>query len=231
MRRRGLPAFIALCLIGIMLTAGIAAPGGPGAEIAEQKRLVDGVQAYYIKIDSFRARFVQVSEIRALGREERGEGVLYYKKPGRMRWEYRGKEEQTFFIDDDTVWMYFPKERQAYRQKMSEAFRSKTPAAFISGAGKLRQTFRISLEPVEPGRALRVLRLEPLKGEEGIGNLWIGVDPKTFQVRETRSRDLLGNLTRIEYHDIEAGVEMTDDFFIFQPPEGVVVSDPPGLKW
>jgi len=231
MIRRGLPALCILCLTALGITAGIAASSVSGTEDAEQKRLVDGVQAFYNKVDSFRARFVQISEVRALGREERAEGILYYRKPGRMRWEYRGKDEQTIFIDGPTVWMYIPGERQAYRQKISEAFRSKTPAAFLSGAGKLRQTFRIFIEPAKPGSALCVLRLEPLKGEEGVGSFWIGVDPGTFQVRETRSRDLLGNLTRIEYHDIEAGVETTDDFFIFQPPKGVVVSDPPGLKW
>ena len=229
MRVRVRPILSALILMTITTVTAAATP--QKAKDAELERLVDGIQAFYQRVDTFRARFVQVSEVRSLGREERAEGILYYKRPGRMRWEYRGKEAQTIFIDGDTVWMLVEKEKQAYRRKMSEAFRSKTPAAFLSGAGKLRETFRITLEPAEPGSNLRLLKLEPREGEEGLGSFSIQVDTETFQVRETRSRDLLGNLTRIEYHELEVGVELKDAFLTFTAPEGVVVSEPPGMGW
>jgi outer membrane lipoprotein carrier protein len=75
-------------------------------------------------------------------------GVVYFSKPGRMRWEYESPEEKLFVVDGTNVWFYIPADRTATRAKIGESSDWRTPLAFLTGKTDLGRLCR-SIELVE----------------------------------------------------------------------------------
>src|SRR6204780_3327983 len=47
-------------------------------------------------------------------------GVVYFSRPGRMRWDYESPEQKLFLVDGTNVWFYVPADRTASRAKMKK---------------------------------------------------------------------------------------------------------------
>ena len=45
-------------------------------------------------------------------------GVVYFSRPGRMRWEYESPEQKLFLVDGKNAWFYVPVDHTASRAKM-----------------------------------------------------------------------------------------------------------------
>ncbi|MBI4594425.1 MAG: outer membrane lipoprotein carrier protein LolA, partial [Candidatus Rokubacteria bacterium] len=50
------------------------------------EEVVEGLEGVYAKITDLRAEFTQNAFNRSLGQTIKAEGVVYLKKPGKMRW-------------------------------------------------------------------------------------------------------------------------------------------------
>ena len=63
------------------------------------------------------------------------------KKPGRMRWNYQKPDPKMYLADGDTLWLYEPEDKQAFKQDLKA---SQLPAAlaFLTGKGKLTDGVR-----------------------------------------------------------------------------------------
>src|SRR5258708_14128942 len=66
-----------------------------------------------------------------------GGGSGYFRRPGKMRWEYGAAERNLFFVDGKTAWFYVPADHTATRvpAKMSADWR--TPLALLAGEMKV----------------------------------------------------------------------------------------------
>ena len=68
------------------------------------------------------------------GRLERAEsGVAYFKRPGKMRWEYQAPEQNLFLIDGKTAWFYVPADRTVTRMPAKKSADWRTPFALLAG--------------------------------------------------------------------------------------------------
>src|ERR1700691_3996309 len=75
-------------------------------------------------------------------------GIVYFSKPGRMRWEYQSPEERLFVVDRTNVWFYIPADRTASRAKIGESSDWRTPLAFLTGRTDLGRLCR-SIDTIE----------------------------------------------------------------------------------
>jgi outer membrane lipoprotein-sorting protein len=57
------------------------------------------------------------------------QGTLAYRKPRRLRLEWRGKEAATAFVNRDTVWFYQPGQKQVLKSRASAG--GAPPALFL----------------------------------------------------------------------------------------------------
>src|SRR5579859_7170860 len=48
-------------------------------------------------------------------------GVVYFSRPGRMRWEYESPEQKLFLVDGKSAWFYVPADHTASRAKIRES--------------------------------------------------------------------------------------------------------------
>ena len=94
-----------------------------------RETIVARLQARYDETDGFRADFVQEVTSATLGQTLRSRGQVFFKKPGRMRWEFT-EPQQLLIADGSALWLYQPSERQVVKTPFQHAFSSQTPISF-----------------------------------------------------------------------------------------------------
>src|SRR6202521_2912745 len=78
-------------------------------------------------------------------------GVAYFRRPGKMRWEYAAPENNLFLIDGKMAWFYVPADHTVTRVLAKQSTDWRTPLALLAGETKVsRVCARIKLAPDQP---------------------------------------------------------------------------------
>lgn len=186
--------------------------------------VVDKVQARYDQTRDFTATVRQELVLASGGKTVTAKGTVAFKKPGRMRWTLTDGVSQVIVADGRTLWFYEPDEQQVLKAPFQRAFRSSTPISFLTGVGRLRDDFDVTVETGDGG-ALR-LRLKP-RGDADLGTLVLSVDPASYDIIGAEVTDPIGNVTKLRFSDLRRNVGLTDDAFRFEVPPGVDVVEAP----
>src|SRR6266487_893053 len=64
-------------------------------------------------------------------------GTAYFRRPGKMRWEYEAPERNLFLVDGKTAWFYVPADHTATRVPAKQSTDWRTPLALLAGEMKL----------------------------------------------------------------------------------------------
>src|SRR2546429_6776501 len=103
---------------------------------ADVKAVVHRLETKYRSARTLKATFLE--RYTENGRVVRVEaGIAYFRRPGKMRWEYEAPEKNLFLVDGKTAWFYVPADHTATRvpAKMSTDWR--TPLALLAGEMKV----------------------------------------------------------------------------------------------
>ena len=192
-------------------------------ETPARETIVARLQARYDETDGFRADFVQEVTSATLGQTLTSWGQVFFKKPGRMRWEFT-EPQQLLIADGSALWLYQPSERQGVKTPFQYAFNSQTPVSFLTGVGRLEENF--SVLPQGETDSVYQLRLTPRQAAEAIGLLDIEVSKETFDILQALITDPLGNTTRVSFTNIERETALGDDLFRFELPPGIDLVEP-----
>lgn len=191
--------------------------------------VVDRVQAVYRSIGDLQAHFRQTSTLQSLGQVQESAGVVYLKKPGKMRWEYEHPEKRLYVTDGKTLWAYSPEDRQVIEQDVQQAFGSSTPMSFLMGAGNLREDF--TYRPIEHagtrGKGTYLLELLPRRSGSTLQKMILEVNLKTFLIEKATLLYVTGNTTVLAFSNVRVNGGLADGKFEFSPPPGVDVLRPP----
>ncbi|MCA9514973.1 MAG: outer membrane lipoprotein chaperone LolA [Myxococcales bacterium] len=214
--RRLLTACTALLALFVVSTVAHA------AEPSELDRTVDGIEAFYKKVTAFRASFSQVVKRAHLPRPLKRSGKVYFKAPGKMRWDYTQPDKVYYVSDGDVLWSYEVETKQCIKMgvKQSELYDS---LKFLFGQGDLRGSFEISAAPAKDG--LTGVKLVPKTGQSNYKSLTLYADPKTFEIGRSELVDPLDNVSTITFEKVSYEDITDDKVFAFTPPKGVTVQD------
>ena len=228
MKRTFLSIFAALilCNLGFIPVA---------SGVTGQAVLVE-IQNRYETTNDFEARFVQEFVGKVMKQPQKGEGKVYFKKKGMMRWDYR-VPNQKFISNGQIVWYYQPDENQVLVYDLSNLVKEKTPLAFLAGEGNLSRDFDLVNfnEAISPKEENYVVELAPKEPHAGLSKLILTVDKKTYYVNQADVIDGLGNVTRTRFMDIKTNLGLQNSVFNFSIPPGAEVlkvqepqASPPG---
>src|SRR3989449_3020793 len=64
-------------------------------------------------------------------------GRAYFRKPGKMRWEYESPEKNLFLVDGKTAWFYVPADHTVTRVPAKQSTDWRTPLALLAGEMKV----------------------------------------------------------------------------------------------
>jgi outer membrane lipoprotein carrier protein len=200
-----------LVALGVVL----ALPVTAGAQELDQ--VVAGIEATYGRINDLRADFTQVAYNRSLGQDIKAEGVVYIRKGGKMRWEYKSPSPQQIVSDGSTLWVYTP--------ELNQVNKGSAPKA-LAGPGRLREEFTVRfLNPANKVDAAGrpVLDLTPKNPTPLLTRLLLTVDPKDYVVRQAVLYDQLQNTVTMTFTRVAINSGLADSLFAFTPPPGAAV--------
>jgi len=209
-------AFIVSVLMPVLCSASLDS-------LAQLKKLLDRLQKHYQQTTSFSAKFHE--EIAPAGGTKRErEGMVYYRKPGRMRWEFEGDDKETIVSDGRLLYSYQPDLNQVIETPLEQAFKSSSAAAFLLGIGNVQRDFDASVPKTPPADGLRHVVLVPKSGGDTIE---MGLDPTTLDLRTLLLTDALGDMTELMFSDLKNGASIDDKTFAFVAPAGADIVKAP----
>lgn len=96
------------------------------------KRLLQRLESRYHGARTLGATFLErYSEGRRSVRIESGR--VFFRRPGKMRWEYEVPEKKLFVADGKYVWFYVPSDRTVTRARTKESRDWRTPLGLLTG--------------------------------------------------------------------------------------------------
>ena len=199
----------------------------PDAAAAQAKltpeKVAENINNFYKTTKDFQAKFEQVYSDVAAGEEKRSYGRVYFKTPGKMRWDYyagkNSKKRDKIYVSDGSIfWIYEPEFQQVFKQCLGES-QLPTSLRFLMGQGDLLKEFDVSFAKKSTD-ATPILRLVPKKPTAKYKELEFTVDPKSYQVVRTKIFDPYGNTNTIVFNSGLVNRNLPDRGFDFKVPKG-----------
>ncbi len=190
------------------------------------EELADGVQSFYDKTKTFRAKFKQRYWIDAYRKNKDSNGEVIFEKPGKMSWRYANNGNRVV-SDGKIIRVYEKEKKQMYEQQIEK---SQYPAAlsFLVGGGRLRKEFRLKKLDAkalgyEGGYVLLGVPKDPTPAYQ---KLLLYIDASTFQVRRVLMIDAQRNRNRFDFVAPVVNQKVPPGEFDFKPPPGTQVIRP-----
>ena len=216
---------ITYALFAILLTLPVAYT----ASSEEIEVVVEKIQNKYEEITDFHAKFTQEAAVKALDKVQKSEGEVWFKKPGKMRWNYYTPEKDEIVSDGRTLWFYDVAEKQVIESPLAQVSDTENTTTLLSGLGNIKEVFDASFadgtELMSSGSYL--IELKPKAEEEQYNKAVVAFDKNTMVVNSIYLYDPFGNLTTISLNDIKIDNGVEDSLFVFKIPSGVEVVRPP----
>ncbi len=193
----------------------------PVGVCATGQEVLSEIQNRYEKTNDFEANFIQEYIGKVMKQANKGEGKVYFKKKGMMRWDYT-VPNQKLISNGHTLWYYQPEDKQVLVSDVSKVLKEKTPLAFLAGEGNLSRDFNLLNlnESVSQKEDNYVVELAPRESLATLSKLILTVDKKTYIVLQADVVDEMGNVTRTRFIDTKTNVGLSNSFFQFTIPPG-----------
>jgi outer membrane lipoprotein carrier protein len=222
-QQRSIPAILLLLFILVA-----------GREVVAAATLDDcvrGLEQRYRSMQDLSARFDQETLIGSLKRVEKGAGMVYFKKSGKMLWEYTQPAVQKIYLDGKNLWFYLPEDKQVLKNDMSR-MPSDITLDLFAGKLKIKEKFTVRMVPGDARAAndAVVLQLIPKTPHPNLKSLTLWVDRRNYYITRSSLEDEIGNRTQLTFSAIAIDTGLSDSLFIFTPPPGVEIYEPPTVS-
>src|SRR5438552_17877849 len=138
----------AAALAGVFLTPLFTDTSLPVKRLEATYRAARTMQVIFLEQYSENGRVIRIEA-----------GVAYFRRPGKMRWEYESPEKNLFLVDGKTAWFYVPGDHTVTRVPAKQSTDWRTPLALLAGEMKLsricaRVDFAAAEKPHKDGNVL-----------------------------------------------------------------------------
>lgn len=174
------------------------------------------------------------------GRTTRAEsGIAYFRRPGKMRFDYEAPEKNLFLVDGKYAWFYVPVDHTVTRVPAKESADWRTPLALLAGEMKIsRVCEKVSLaENVQPEDSANVVLTCALRGskqdaaeaanrppsDKSSEAVLFEVSPETGQLKRIVIRQAGGIEVEFRFTHWQFDPQIADSEFRFTPPLGVAI--------
>jgi outer membrane lipoprotein carrier protein len=166
-------------------------------------------------------------------------GIAYFRRPGKMRWEYERPEKDLFLVDGKTAWFYVPADHTVTRVPARQSGDLRTPLALLAGQMKIsRVCSRVALtdteKPLMEGDA--VLRCFVRGDKRDATNdaenaldagandaVFFEIAPVTGELARLIVRQAGGVEVEFRFENWRFDPPIPDTMFRFEPPAGVAI--------
>ncbi|MBW2450140.1 MAG: outer membrane lipoprotein carrier protein LolA [Deltaproteobacteria bacterium] len=183
--------------------------------------VIEKVEKHY-SVPGFSANFSQTSSIKAMEITDSASGRAFFKRSGKMRWEYETPDRQMIITDGKMLWVFRPEDNQVMIGKAPSFFKDGKGFSFLSDMEMIRQKFSMVIEK-EAEENFFVLKLLPREKTYDIVEIYLWISSKTFEVVRILTYNSYGDETRIVFNNIQLKQKIDDSLFGFEILEGMEV--------
>lgn len=217
-------------IITLLFSASLASAAEPN-ELDVILKKIDEKQK---TVEAMKGSFIQRKSLSLLQNELVSKGLMYFKRPQKMMWEYREPEKNIMIVNGNIVWLYLPELKEATRFDLSQKadikrIFEKMAVGMGQSPDELKKDYDVSLlKKVKKGeKNLYVLELIPRdKAISGLFkkiHLWFSDDGLLYK---TELFEKNNDTTIVEFQKLEINKSIPDSLFEFKPPKDVKVLDP-----
>jgi len=195
------------------------------AEIPPIDETVNRLQSIYEKTRDFQAGFVQETTVKSIRKTESEEGIVYFKNPKQMLWDYKKPKAKKLILNAGKAWLYLPQDKTVYTREADQMFKSEALIKFLSGIGKLKDDFEIKYANPQAvdKNGNYLLQLYPREKSASYQYLQMTVEKNDFQILQVSFDDVMGNSTVLKFSGLKINAGLSAKLFQFHPPQGVSV--------
>ncbi len=183
--------------------------------------VIQRVEKHY-SVSGFTAQFFQTSSIKAMEITDSASGRAFFKRSGKMRWEYETPDRQIIITDAKTLWVFRPEDNQVMIGKAPSFFKGGKGFSFLSDMKVIRQKFDMVLEK-ETEEGFFVLKLLPREKTYDIVEIFLWISRNIFDVVKILTYNSYGDETRIVFNNVQLRENLDDSLFTFEVSEGMEV--------
>jgi outer membrane lipoprotein carrier protein len=208
---------------------------------ANAKTIVHLLETRYRSARTLEAAFLErYSEGGRVVRVEAG--MAYFRRPGKMRWEYQTPEKNLFLVDGKSAWFYVPADHTVTRVPAKDSTDWRTPLALLAGEMNVSRVcagiqFASEEKPEAPDGAVLQCELrgpQPKHGKQdsplASGNREEPVEAVFLEIAKN-SGDLVrvvvrspgGVAVEFRFTNWQTDPRLADSFFQFRVPSGVAI--------
>jgi outer membrane lipoprotein carrier protein len=202
------------CVFAYSCAGLIAVAAGPDLDPT-----LKAIEARYNRAQSLKLDFSETYVAsRRLSQTE--SGVLYLRKPGRMRWEYASPPGKIFLADGKDTWLYTPEDHRAEKSSLKMSEDDRAPLAFLLGKLDFHKDF------------------QSFESQSDASGNWIAARPKSQnlpytqveflaspdgQIRKVRVTNQDQSKLEFSFANEQLNAPVAASLFVFHAPAGVQI--------
>jgi outer membrane lipoprotein carrier protein len=212
--------YFLLLLFVLLIPALVKAQEMDSLEIAQK------LQSTYEKALNLVADFKQTTAMKFSSRVRQGSGTMIFRKPGRMRWDYRSPDYQVLISDGETISMYFEKSNQMIVSNAREYLQSDVTYSFFAGTGDILKDFDVSDPDLVTDSMDNsfLIKLTPKSSHPHVSSIHAWISHDSFLITHLQIVDHFETVTDLFFFNILINAdhygsrEIKEDLFLFIPP-------------
>jgi outer membrane lipoprotein carrier protein len=147
-------------------------------------------------------------------------GIVYFRKGGLMRWEYKQPEDKVFISDGVFYYYYVPQDKQVIKVPANQKEDQRSPTLFLAGRGDFLRDFKA--EWADPRKGSSQIKLTPIQSQPDFKYLLVDADAQGLILR-LQVVDSFDNRTDYRFQNIEENPKLPEQYFAFNAPPGTDV--------
>ena len=204
---------IVIASLAFLFSLGIIAQTKLNAE--QQKQLIEKMDKSASSVKAMQCEFSQTKSMKMLKREMKSQGVMYFKQPDKLRWQYTAPYDYTFLMNGDKVSMKSTKTTQKIDVQKNKMFRQITSIILnsITGGG-LKSAADFTVEVYKDNQTY-FARLYPKKKElkHVYEVIEIYFNESLTMVSGVKMKEKTGDVTTVKLNNVKINPAINDSTF------------------
>ena len=181
----------------------------------QQKQIVEIIDKASSAMKTMQCDFTQTKRMKMLSKDMQSKGVMYFKRPDKLRWQYTSPYDYTFIMNGDKVQIKSMKSTKNIDVQQNKMFRQITNIILSSiTGGTLRTSADFTVELWQQDKSYFV-KLYPKKKElkQLYQYLEIWFDPALTKVSTVKMMEKTGDMTIVNLLNTKYGVTINEKMF------------------
>ena len=181
----------------------------------QQKQIIEKIDQTASAMKGMQCDFVQTKRMKLLSKEMQSKGIMYFKRPNKLRWQYIAPYDYTFILNDDKVQIKSSKSTKNIDVQGNKMFRQITNIILNSvTGGSLKSSSDFNVEVYKKDNTY-FAKLFPKKKE--LKQLYqvieIYFDSALTMVNSVRMVEKTGDETRVNLINTKLNIAVDEKMF------------------